>query len=193
MWGLWLIQTKVFGLRQLNSHWWIRIAFKKKRHKPHYGRRTLAIKGCTFDAPHAPFAGIFTARKRSLQRLCFHRCLSVHGGGVSASGLGECGRHPPRETPSLVRHPRADTPHGRQPLGRYPPGQAPPVRHPPGRRHPLVADTPRHTPPSQTHPAGQTNPLLLNACWDMVNKRAVRMPLEWILVATSVPSITTTS
>ena len=30
--------------------------------------------------------GIFTARKRSLRRLCFHRCLSVHRGG----GLGIC-------------------------------------------------------------------------------------------------------
>ena len=156
MWGLWLIQTKVFGLRQLNSHWWIRIAFKKKRHKPHYGRRTLAIKGCTFDAPHAPFAGIFTARKRSLQRLCFHRCLSVHGGGVSASGLGECGRHPPPgrhppwlDTPGqtppmadspwadtlLVRHPRSDTPLvADTPWLQTPPGIHPPVRHTPRDR-----------------------------------------------------------
>ena len=44
-------------------------------------RKTLAINGCAFDASHAPFAGILTARKRSLQRLCFHRCLSVHGYG----------------------------------------------------------------------------------------------------------------
>ena len=36
---------------------------------------------------------LITARKRSLRRLCFHRCLSVHGGegwslssGVSVSG-----------------------------------------------------------------------------------------------------------
>ena len=42
---------------------------------------------------------IFTARKRSLRRLCFHRCLSVHGGGlyggslssvVSVQGRGLC-------------------------------------------------------------------------------------------------------
>ena len=32
---------------------------------------------------------IFTARKRSLRRLCFYRCLSVHGGGVhGCSGEG---------------------------------------------------------------------------------------------------------
>ena len=29
---------------------------------------------------------IFTARKRCLRRLCFHRCLSVHGGDVSVRG-----------------------------------------------------------------------------------------------------------
>ena len=33
------------------------------------------------------FTNIFTARKRSLRRLCFYRCLSVHGGGgVSIPG-----------------------------------------------------------------------------------------------------------
>ena len=31
----------------------------------------------------------FTARKRSLRRLCFHRCLSVHGGGPCVAG-GAC-------------------------------------------------------------------------------------------------------
>ena len=31
---------------------------------------------------------LITARKRSLQRLCFHRCLSVHGEGVSVSVWG---------------------------------------------------------------------------------------------------------
>ena len=37
--------------------------------------------------------GIFTARKRSLRRLCFHRCfLSVHGRG----GGGGVGLHPDR-------------------------------------------------------------------------------------------------
>ena len=32
-----------------------------------------------------------TARKRSLRRLCFHRCLSVHGGGVACVAGGMCG------------------------------------------------------------------------------------------------------
>ena len=46
--------------------------------------------------------GHITARKRSLRRLCFHRCLSVHREGVSAplhAGIhpspGTRGRHPP--------------------------------------------------------------------------------------------------
>ena len=62
---------------------------------------------------------IFTARKQSLRRLCFHRCLSA-GGGVFA---------------------------------------------------PLHAG---YNPPGQTPPG--------SACWDMVNQRAVRIPLEYILV-----------
>ena len=39
---------------------------------------------------HIPY--IFTARKRSLRRFCFHRCLSVDR-GVSASRLPPPGRH----------------------------------------------------------------------------------------------------
>ena len=37
---------------------------------------------------------IFTARKRSLRSFCFHRCLSVHRGMVSATPPPS-GRHPP--------------------------------------------------------------------------------------------------
>ena len=37
---------------------------------------------------------IITARKRSLLRLCFYRCLSVHGGGVRGrGGMRGCGGH----------------------------------------------------------------------------------------------------
>ena len=55
----------------------------------------------------------FTARKQSLRRLCFHRCLYVHG------GLPHCML---RYTPILW----ADTPLGQTPLlGRHPPGQTP--------------------------------------------------------------------
>ena len=50
----------------------------------------------------------FTARKRSLRRLCFYRCVSVHGGGVHVRGEGGvrgrcacmaggmCATHPPQ-------------------------------------------------------------------------------------------------
>ena len=35
---------------------------------------------------------VFTARKRSLRRLCFYRCLSVHAGGMhGCSQGGMCG------------------------------------------------------------------------------------------------------
>ena len=40
---------------------------------------------------------IFTARKRSLRRLCFHRCLSVHGGGGLYGGVSIQGGLCPRE------------------------------------------------------------------------------------------------
>ena len=52
------------------------------------------------------------------------------------------------------------------------------IHSPPGSE----ADTPRQTPPPWAdNPPGQTTPLR-SACWDTVNKRAVRMPLECILV-----------
>ena len=52
-----------------------------------------------------------------------------------------------------------------------------PQAHTPGR-HP----TGGHTPPRQTpHPLGR-HPTLHSACWDMVNKQAVCIPLECILV-----------
>ena len=96
---------------------------------------------------------IITARRRSLRRLCFHRCMSVHGGVSTPLHAGihpPPGRHPPRQTqPSLGRHllpgktPLGDTPLAGTPtpLGRYnPSGQTPPGRHPQGR----------YTPPGQT-------------------------------------------
>ena len=45
--------------------------------------RTLSKLGRTSVLP-----GIFTARKRSLRRLCFYRCLSVHRGGVLGCSRG---------------------------------------------------------------------------------------------------------
>ena len=60
-------------------------------------------------------AWIFTARKQSLRRLCFHRCLSVHRGEY-------LGRYPPGQVhPPWQVHPPAGTP-----LGRYTPWQVHP-------------------------------------------------------------------
>ena len=66
----------------------------KRNHSKHKGAFTFVYRAKV----------IFTARKRSLRRLCFHRCLSVHG-GVSAPL--HAGIHPrdQRQTP-----PRSDTP-----------------------------------------------------------------------------------
>ena len=116
-----------------------------------------------FQHINFPFC-FFTARKRSLRRLCFHRCLSVHR-GVSASGPGGCVCHyPPRQTP---------------------PVQTPPARHPPGR-HPLGRhpSCPVHagiqTPSCSVHSGIHPPP---SECWDMVNKRAICIKLECILVS----------
>ena len=51
--------------------------------KLHENERIWTLRGCTslvplLDPPMELL--LITARKRSLQRLCFHRCLSVHGG-----------------------------------------------------------------------------------------------------------------
>ena len=84
---------------------------------------------------------VFTARKRSLRRLCFYTCLSVI---LFTGWIHSPGRYTP--------------PPASAPLGRY----TPPARY-----------------PQQVHP-------MCSACWDTVNKRAVRIPLECILVHLSV-------
>ena len=60
------------------------------------------------------FYHIITARKRILRRLCFHRCLSVHGGEY-------LDRYPP-DRYTTTPPPWAGTPHPHPPtLGRYTP------------------------------------------------------------------------
>ena len=64
---------------------------------------------------------VFTARKPSLRRLCFHRCLSVHRGVCPIACW---------DTPIPPgRHPRANTPR-QTPPGQTPPGQTPPWADP---------------------------------------------------------------
>ena len=100
---------------------------------------------------------IITARKRSLRRLCFHRCLSVHSG---VGCLPHCmlGYIPPG--------PEADT---------SSPG--PDTSPPPENRHLPRADTQPRGPdtPRSRHP-----PKCMLG--DTGNKRAVRILLECILV-----------
>ena len=105
------------------------------------------------------FSFPFTARKRSLRRLCFQRCLSVHSRGVYPSI--QWGRHP--------RDQRQTTPPGRH---------TPPVRHPSGR-HPLLSacwdthtplpsacwDTPAQCMLGYSQQAGGTHPAGMHSCF----------------------------
>ena len=114
-----------------------------------WGRRGRSDSGFVAGSSERHFFGntyryiIFTARKRSLRRLCFHRCLSTGGGGGLPLVLRGCLPHPPWADTPLGRRPHVDT-------------------------FPCPVHTGIHPPPS--------------ACWDAVNKRAIRIPLEWILV-----------
>ena len=86
------------------------------------------------------------------QRSC-SKVMFLHLSVILSTG-GVC--HPPRQTPpSWAETHRADTPRQTHSLGRHPPG-----------RHPPQGDTPP----------------LPSACWDMVNKGAVHILLECILV-----------
>ena len=77
---------------------------------------------------HVSFSCCFhiTTHKRSLRRLCFHRCLSVHR---SVSAPLHAGIHTPSPRTRGRHPPWADTPHGQttpwadNPLSRHPPGQ----------------------------------------------------------------------
>ena len=90
---------------------------------------------------------VFTARKRNLQRLCFHSCLSTVGSAT----------HPwadtPRQTPSCPVHAGIHTAPAQYMLE---------YTHTPAQC--MLEYTPQQI------------------LWDMVNKRAVRIPLECILV-----------
>ena len=59
---------------------------------------------------------IFTARKRSLRRLCFYRCVSVHRGGWTGTPRDQV--HPPGQVPN----PRTRYNPMYTSLGRYTPG-----------------------------------------------------------------------
>ena len=112
---------------------------------------------------------VFTGRKRSLRRLCFYTCLSVHG---RVSGQV----HPPGKYTPLSGQ-------------IHPPGQVHPTSwagtpprqvHPPGRYTPQQVHSPgRYTPGAGTPPTLPREQCMLG---DAGNKRAVRILLECILV-----------
>ena len=85
---------------------------------------------------------VWYTRKRSLRRLCFYCCLSVHmGQWVSAFGPGGVSTTSPWADTSLLRRSPGQTPPGRQPLS----ADTPLGRHAQADtslgRHPLWADT----------------------------------------------------
>ena len=96
--------------------------------------------------------------------------------------------HPPAGTPQQVHPllagtPWAGTPPAGTPPSRYTsqPGRYTPRQVPPGQVHP---------PARQVHPPQTGTPPLHSACWDTVNKRAVRIPLECNLVHNTFLTIT---
>ena len=116
---------------------------------------------------------IFTARKRSLRRLCFYTCLSVilFTGGMSASV------HDGINTPPGSRHPwEADSPwEADPPANRHhpPPREADP---PPRKQTPLEVDTPpwEADPPCAVHAgrygqqAGGAHPTGIHTCFTII-------------------------
>ena len=100
---------------------------------------------------------IFTACKRSLRRLCLHRCLSVHRGHVCSIACWD------------THTPQADThlPQSRHPLGR-PPGRHPPAQCMLGYTRPLHSAC-WDTPPVQCmlgygQQVGGTHPTGMHSC-----------------------------
>ena len=127
--------------------------------------RLFSPNSITYSSSYLPPA------KTKFPKVMFWQVSVYLRGGVSASGPGgvsdtpladPLGQTPPGKTPPWVDTPWANTPLGRQP--------------------PLLPsacwDT--HTPAQCM--LGYIHPPLPSACWDTVNKRAVRIPLEYILV-----------
>ena len=128
---------------------------------------------------HTAGYSVITARKRSLGQgyILALVCHSVYRRGR------------PRQVPPGQVHPLAGTPPGRYtPLGRYTPWEGIPWQvHPragntPGQVQPWAFTPPRQVPPWAGTPPTRVGTPPSNACWDTVNKRAVHILLECILV-----------
>ena len=111
-----------------------------------------------------------TARKRSLRRLCFYRCLSFilfTGGGV---GIPACnGPTVYKQVPPRTRYTPTGTRQVHPPRTRYTPGTTP-----------LLWD--QVHPPGTTPPRPGTPPPRRSRVRHTVNARALRILLECILV-----------
>ena len=137
---------------------------------------------------------LITARKRSLRRLCFYTCLSVHRGStctdtpqvhpldryITQAGTPPCQVHPLAGTP-LAGTPPAGTPlPGRYNLPKVHPPKVHPQVHTSGRYTPLVGTPPvRYTPWVGTPPwavhAGRygqqacgTHPTGMHSCYTFI-------------------------
>ena len=134
---------------------------------------------------------IFTARKRSLRRLCFLRCLSVHSLGVWPIAYWDT--HPLDRHPSpLGQTPRAENlpgnPPGQKAQGRHLPGQTPPGQNPPGQ-------IPRQTPWADIPPVqcmlgygqqvGGMHPTGMHSCYSGIFHRTT-MLFRWLVRVTLV-------
>ena len=129
---------------------------------------------------------IFTARKRSCGKVFTGVCDSVHGGwGEGGACPIACWDTPPARThlPGQVHHPGRYTPRCTLPWQVHPPARTHPGQvHPPNRYTPGQVHPPGRYTPGQVHLPGRYTSYPHSACWDTVNKRAVRIPLECNLV-----------
>ena len=144
------------------------------------GRSNLILPSIviiTISGHQIPINPIFTARKRSLRRLCFYTCLSVilftSGGGAKYLGRYPlAGTLPP--SPQAGPPPAAGTPRSRyNPPGRYtPPSRYTPT---PWQVHPLAGTHPpgRYTPHlcmlGYGQQAGGTHPNGMHSCFKGVH------------------------
>ena len=111
---------------------------------------------------------IITVRKRSLRRLCFHRCLSVHRGvyPIACRADTPLGRHSDGQThfPTWEDTPRADTPWQTPPRHTLPPRHTPPWQTPPGQTH---SSSPAWWMLGYGQQAGGTHPNGMHPCYQL--------------------------
>ena len=88
-------------------------------HEPsrYHGVRLVKAMSCFTLSFTEMYCKLITARKQSLRRLYFYRCLSVHRGGVPGQVTPQAGTPPPPPPPPGRYNPRAGTPPAGTPPG----------------------------------------------------------------------------